>query len=329
MDADFVASDEYQNCKKCKNECIESSGTLTSGSSTEKSCIKGRNCTAHEVAQELWGDPLEADKVLNQSILTHFNVAGKMLDIRVNAADFSGGEDVVLAEMERDVYGLSVLESLSESDCGVVVDVGCNIGLFSLSAFAQNPNVKIVCIEPMPHTYLYMRWNLMNNNVPIIDESDLHDPSCSKPGGVLPINAAVNSDGRPLRAFYNPQKTKIGRTENMAAADTDNLARNLDRPLQYDCPGLDLRNVLSDDDSITFWKMDCEGCEHEAAPALHSFIGRARWVSGEIHQSDVFAPSLVDGTVQVMCKQGGCCPDPETPPKPLFCRSGDGREPIS
>ena len=43
---------------------------------------------------------------------------------------------------------------------GVLLDVGANVGLFSLWAAAQRPNLRVVAIEPAAPTHALLKRNL-------------------------------------------------------------------------------------------------------------------------------------------------------------------------
>ena len=47
----------------------------------------------------------------------------------------------------------------------VVVDVGANIGLFSLQAMQENPSVRIFAIEPSPAAFATLERNLASNQL--------------------------------------------------------------------------------------------------------------------------------------------------------------------
>ena len=84
---------------------------------------------------------------------------------------------------------------------GVVVDIGCNIGDFSISAWKQNPRLHILCLEPMPVTYAFLIWNLLANGVPHLAPNAFGVAGAA--GGVLPLRAAVTADGRYYAQIAN------------------------------------------------------------------------------------------------------------------------------
>ena len=62
-----------------------------------------------------------------------------------------------------------------------IVDVGANIGDTAIQLHQLNPKAFIVALEPVPSSYLFLRWNLLSNQVPRLRESDMF----LRPGGVL------------------------------------------------------------------------------------------------------------------------------------------------
>merc|ERR1719401_1278993 len=59
------------------------------------------------------------------------------------------------------------------SKAGLAVDVGGNIGDTSMLALAFNPRLQLMTFEASPPTYVLLKWNLLENNIPEITESDI------------------------------------------------------------------------------------------------------------------------------------------------------------
>lgn len=51
------------------------------------------------------------------------------------------------------------------TDGSVVVDVGANIGVFSLGVLTQIPDARVIAFEPSPFNYARLKKNLLTNKV--------------------------------------------------------------------------------------------------------------------------------------------------------------------
>ncbi|MEX0321201.1 MAG: FkbM family methyltransferase [Puniceicoccaceae bacterium] len=94
-------------------------------------------------------------------------INGKSVDLKFP----EGEEEVLLYELRSiiydDCYGL---RSLRE-EVNTIVDVGANIGLFSLAARDVFPKAEIFCYEPNPKIQSILRNNLGKLTVNISDEA--------------------------------------------------------------------------------------------------------------------------------------------------------------
>ena len=87
-----------------------------------------------------------------------------------------------------------------------VVDIGANLGAFSIYSAISNPTATIISIEPNPITYMFFYWNLLVNEVPII--TTLNDENGKRNFGVMPIHSAATNDGREVTVEYNLLKSQ-------------------------------------------------------------------------------------------------------------------------
>ena len=180
--------------------------------------------TVERIAARLLG-PKAAATLFDSSVAANLTLHGRVL--RMHAAR----GDVTLQRIERELvqpsrYRLSRLLS-HHSFSRVVVDVGCNLGDFAIAAWQQDPSLKVLCLEPMPVTYVYLRWNLEANGVPLLSAARFAAPGQAS-GGVLPLQAAVTSDGRDVDIEYSPTLSGFGVT---SASSSDGIIRqsNLQR----------------------------------------------------------------------------------------------------
>eukprot|EP00308_Calcidiscus_leptoporus_P001365 CAMPEP_0119365366 /NCGR_PEP_ID=MMETSP1334-20130426/12307_1 /TAXON_ID=127549 /ORGANISM="Calcidiscus leptoporus, Strain RCC1130" /LENGTH=313 /DNA_ID=CAMNT_0007381335 /DNA_START=25 /DNA_END=966 /DNA_ORIENTATION=+ len=158
------------------------------------------------------------------------------------------------------------------------LDVGANIGDTSIQILRLNPQARVVALEPVPITYLYMQWNLRVNWIPVLRPSDYPaNGTVPARGGVLPIHAGVTADGRQISMSLNPRYSKNARQGTYQPGRSVNVST------------LQLPKLLLDlgvkDRRLPLLKIDCEGCEFEALPQLEKvgLLALADRIVGEIH----------------------------------------------
>lgn len=101
----------------------------------------------------------------------------------------------------------------------VVVDLGGNIGivgvLANLLGGAGQPcsRVSVVSVEPLPETYLMLRWNLRENGVRELPHTPL-DRGPQACGGVAALNHAITADGRNA-TFLMGSRAMMARIEGV------------------------------------------------------------------------------------------------------------------
>jgi FkbM family methyltransferase len=166
----------------------------------------------------------------------------------------------------------------------LVVDIGANLGAFTISAFLQNPKLRILALEPMPTTFLFLKWNLQSNSIPLLTEEEFR---AGHPG-VLALQRAVTKDGRDVKVEYSASKTMNAITDASASFKgiPDKFAGKPQGSDQVTTTvhSLALPSFVGDE-PILFLKIDCEGCEHELAPGwkASNFLSKVSMLSGEIH----------------------------------------------
>ena len=112
-------------------------------------------------------------RVLAERHLHHFNatrILAEKATLRAHGRTlqlFAAAGDGILSRIADEFSDPSRYRTdRINSGQGVVVDIGCNIGDFAISAWKQNSRLHILCIEPMPVTYAFLIWNLLANGVP-------------------------------------------------------------------------------------------------------------------------------------------------------------------
>ena len=157
----------------------------------------------------------------------------------------------------------------------VVVDVGANIGVFSLFA-ALSGAKKVYAFEPSKEAFQVLCENIESNR--------LTDT-------IIPFNNAVSgSDGETVRF---PR----------SSSPYNKIERKPDEPSQdyVDVQTVTLNSFLSrtaDSGDIDLLKLDCEGAEFDILPALsETTIARIQAIRMECHGTP-------DTLIEDLCKKG-------------------------
>ena len=111
------------------------------------------------------------DRVLDR--LGFFQFKSRFLRTRMRLPD---GSEIILRHDEerviREIYAEGSYDKARISDGDTVVDVGANIGIFSIKAARQTPSGRVVSVEPAPLNLDLLRENVVRNhfdNVTIIE----------------------------------------------------------------------------------------------------------------------------------------------------------------
>lgn len=119
----------------------------------------------------------------------------------------------------------------------VIIDIGANIGTFSVYAAKKFPNAKIYAFEPGRKTYSALVENLQINGIK----------------NVTPIQSAVADKRGKLKFFES------------SASGLSSLYASRKGSAEYEVPTLSLDDVFTEN-AIThcdLMKMDCEGAEYD------------------------------------------------------------------
>jgi FkbM family methyltransferase len=128
---------------------------------------------------------------------------------------------------------------------GSVLELGANVGYFTVQAARAAPGVRHVAVEPHPFSLQICRANLALNgvdSVELVGAAAVADPAVSSVRLLVPADQLAT----PTVAFL-PADTELpaGMTRDATAA--------------FDAPAVDVRPLLADADLV---KLDVEGQEH-------------------------------------------------------------------
>jgi len=125
----------------------------------------------------------------------------------------------------------------------IVVDIGANIGIFSIYLAKRYPQVKIYAFEPFPTSFQFLYKNIEENNVK----------------NIIPIPLAITADRR--RMYLYATKDNLGGANSYI--NSVNTAYSI---AEVSSITLDDIFKIFDLDSIRMLKIDCEGGEYEILP---------------------------------------------------------------
>jgi FkbM family methyltransferase len=87
-----------------------------------------------------------------------------------------------------------------------IMDVGANIGFYSLNLFKEFTNIRILAFEPVPKTYNYLKTNLQLNN-------------CT---GVEAFNFGFSDEHKNIDIYLNPECSGNSSLANLAGGSAVN-----------------------------------------------------------------------------------------------------------
>lgn len=167
--------------------------------------------------------------------------------------------------VENDCYGVRNM-TLNPGD--VVVDVGANVGLFTMYAALKWPGVKVVAVEPMPSTFGMLWTNVCHHG--------LQDR-------VTLINRAVAPLPGKVQLAMSMAGSACGSAFTRQTADREAHWRfeaetiSLDQIFEQHVPG-----------RCALLKMDCEGAEHATLMSTR-VLDRVDRLRAELHDNATIA----------------------------------------
>lgn len=246
-----------------------------------------------DLGVSLFGSREHLESVVEKSVLVPMSFANVQMELRIAHGDDANGR---LPEENGDGYGLDTLMGFQDSEGMInVVDMGGNYGAVTIAAYKKYPDlVRSVVAEPIPATFFFLRWNMALNNVTVVDESEF-TAHPRRPGVVL-LHKAVSAKGdETLRVCEMPWSTMnahLSWDKNTCKCDKEEMHC-------AEVPSVAAEHMvdLFGGEDIGLWKLDCEGCEHEALPAIAKgpHAARVKRMAGELHDPD---PDVV----QLACK---------------------------
>lgn len=141
----------------------------------------------------------------------------------------------------------------------VVVDIGANIGAFSVYAASKTQNT-VYAIEPSLDNFQALNWNISSNRYK----------------NIVPLNFAV-SDQSGEELFLNSVASQHRRVKKFAQDTTEGYTA---------VPSITLQDLMDSYqiEQIDFLKLDCEGAEEAILTSTSSrYLSRVRKIAMEFH----------------------------------------------
>lgn len=158
-----------------------------------------------------------------------------------------------------------IKEHLKMNSGEIFVDVGANVGYYSLLLAKNNPDIKIISIEAHPENFKAMNKNIKINNFQNIIA--INKAVSNQSGGKIRLYEYFDENGRKFTGMF------------------DNSNRyNAKSFREIDCDSLD--NILSTNKIVYVIKIDIEGEESNALLGATNTLKYTRKIIVEIHNDE-------------------------------------------
>ncbi|MFH1968259.1 MAG: FkbM family methyltransferase [bacterium] len=177
-------------------------------------------------------------------------------------------------------------------DNSVIIDIGANIGVFSLFA-SQSKNIKVYAYEPMPENYDLLKENIALNKLE---------------NNIFPFNSAIGGQKEKRKLFLGdspfPSFLSISDSPFNAFHGNHDQEKN-QKYTEIDCVPLkdifDKNNIQKCD----ILKMDCEGAEFEILYNLpDEYFKRIKKIRMEYHNHISDKKNNIEYLVEFLDQKG-------------------------
>ena len=135
------------------------------------------------------------------------------------------------------------------SSCNLMLDIGSNIGYYTLLAKRFQPNIKVIAFEPMPSVFKYLNKNIQINHYKNVFTEQL---------------ALSNINGNA--SFYtriNPRmKSIVDQLPGDSSLDSSIVQSAIEVQVKLETLDNYVKQHLSENEKIDFIKIDTEATEH-------------------------------------------------------------------
>ena len=227
---------------------------------------------AREVGVSTFGSIAALDAVLNNTKVQHMDTLNGQLKLRFASFKGDGSVRHLKNEFKGDRYEVLWFKQHGKTD-GVVVDVGANLGYFSITMAKLYPRMRVISVEPSPPTHFFFVLNVHLNRLRLLSSDEFRTSSTP---GVLPLHSAIGGGFKAEAGRTVNFRFPVGTSDSQnAAIDMGGTPRALPRgwreqrvPLTHMPTYLEERNVQK----VRVMKIDCEGCEWKMIPSLWTWL---------------------------------------------------------
>lgn len=158
---------------------------------------------------------------------------------RLTSLDTLGGQKIYIDSfMGFYIFDEIYIQKIYERDIrpANILDIGANIGLFTLWAYQRWAPTKMISVEPEPRNFEVLKKNVKQNML----------------RGVELVNAAVTPDGEPVKLYIHQSNT--GGHSTVRTSKDSIVSR-----------GVSIAELIEkfDGDAVDLMKIDCEGAEYD------------------------------------------------------------------
>jgi len=152
---------------------------------------------------------------------------------------------------------------------GVLVDVGANIGIYTLLLRSASP-LPIIAYEPQPFLFKLLQWNIGFNQLSGVDARNV---ACGSGRGEVAFSIGINGSIVHETEKMVEKSSSIGSTALNLEQEAE-MTQSGDAVVNV--PVISLDEDLADIPSVALLKIDCEGFEYEVLQGAAGIIKRHR-----------------------------------------------------
>jgi FkbM family methyltransferase len=174
--------------------------------------------------------------------------------IRLQIMDSEGSLTVphVFSELKNNFYGLEDI-TLSKEDC--IIDIGANLGMFSIYA-KKKFGCRIIAFEPVPQNFENFKANILLNGFSL-EDFELH-------------NTAITDVEDGTITICTPQH------------NTGGSSTFLNSGIPNECKTETVSKYITSD--CKYLKIDCEGGEYAIIPTILDKLNQFEYIGIEYHK---------------------------------------------
>ena len=152
---------------------------------------------------------------------------------------------------------------------GVLVDVGANIGAFTLLLRSAS-SLPVIAYEPQPFLFKLLQWNIGFNRLAGVDA---HNVACGSKRGEVAFSIGIN--GSIVCESVASKKKSVSASPTVSNLD-DEAEMTQSGEAVVNVPVTTLDEDLADVPSVALLKIDCEGFEYDVLQGAAGIIKRHR-----------------------------------------------------